>query len=89
MNTLFGKLQMSFNKQQNMSSHGWKTFAASTGSRAKCVCIFLSSYLSCLSFKVDVFPRRNLSLITVEVGWEELEREVGARRYEGLQTERQ
>lgn len=47
------------------------------------------SYLSGLSFKVDVLPRRNLPLISMEVGREKLEREVGTCRYKGLQRRRE
>lgn len=64
------------------------TAALHTTKWKKCVCwswcIFHSSYPSRLPFEVDVFPRRNLPLISVQVGWEELEREVGTCRYEGL-----
>lgn len=42
------------------------------------------SYLSCLSLKVDILPCGNLPLISMQVGWEELEREVGTCSYKGL-----
>lgn len=46
--------------------------------------IFFSSYLSCFSFKVNIFPGGNLPLIPMKVGREKLEGEVGTRRYKGL-----
>lgn len=64
--------------------------------RGKCVFVRLRlrkwadlslSYLSCLSVKVDILPCGNLPLISVQVGWKELEREVGTCSYKGLEKE--
>lgn len=47
------------------------------------------SYLSRLSLEVDILSCGNLPLIAVQVGWKELEREVGACSYKGLERETQ
>lgn len=53
----------------------------------KCEWSVCLSYLSCLSLKVHILSGGNLPLITVLVGWEELEREVGTCSYKGLEIE--
>lgn len=55
----------------------------------QCLDSLCLSYLSCLSLKVDILPRGNLPLISMQVGWEELEREVGTCSYECLERRRE
>lgn len=45
------------------------------------------SHLPRLPLKVHVVPGGNLPLLSEQVGWEELEREVGACGYKGLERE--
>lgn len=47
----------------------------------KCV---VCHYLSCLPLEVHIFSGGRLPLIAMKVGWEELQREVGAGRHKSL-----
>lgn len=61
-------------------------FKSLNGGRDNCKYIKkkCQDYLSCLPLEVHIFSGGRLSLIPMKVGWEELQREVGAGRHKSL-----